>query len=142
MLRLVESSLRLGLSSLRFTWIMTGPGLKRGAHVERNVWLTDVCATICHLADVPRVSEMIHDFLAVVHSHLFDLQLIYMVLYRFFPVKRRHFPESLYYRREYSPHLFYVCFRVVLAQAENQRPLGGCMVDTHREHDVADLQAS
>ena len=44
---------KLGLSSLRFTWVMAGPGLKRGAHVERNVWLTDVCATICYLADLP-----------------------------------------------------------------------------------------
>ena len=44
---------RLGLSSLRFTWVMAGPGVKRGARVERTVWLTDVCPTICHLADLP-----------------------------------------------------------------------------------------
>ena len=44
---------KLGLSSLRFTWIMAGPGLKRGASIPRNVWLTDVCATICHLAALP-----------------------------------------------------------------------------------------
>jgi predicted AlkP superfamily phosphohydrolase/phosphomutase len=44
---------RLGLSSLRFTWIMAGPGVRKGERVERNVWLTDVCPTICHLADLP-----------------------------------------------------------------------------------------
>lgn len=44
---------KLGLSSLRFTWIMAGPGVKRGEHVGRNVWLTDVCPTICHLAGLP-----------------------------------------------------------------------------------------
>ncbi len=44
---------KLGLSSLRFTWIMVGPGVKRSARIARNVWLTDVCPTICHLADLP-----------------------------------------------------------------------------------------
>jgi arylsulfatase A-like enzyme len=30
-----------------------GPGVRKGEHVERNVWLTDVCPTICHLASLP-----------------------------------------------------------------------------------------
>jgi len=44
---------KLGLSSLRFAWVMAGPGLKQGEHVARNVWLTDVCPTICHVAGLP-----------------------------------------------------------------------------------------
>ena len=38
---------------LRGLFIMKGPNVKKGATIERTVWLTDIVPTICHLADLP-----------------------------------------------------------------------------------------
>jgi predicted AlkP superfamily phosphohydrolase/phosphomutase len=48
-----------GMGSLRGLFIMAGPGVKRGVTLDRNVWLTDIVPTICHLTDwpVPRDAE-------------------------------------------------------------------------------------
>ena len=42
-----------GVGDLRPLFIMKGPGVKQGVELERNVWLTDIVPTICHLAEVP-----------------------------------------------------------------------------------------
>jgi len=44
---------RNGIGDLRGLFIMTGPGVKQGVVIERNVWLTDIVPTICHLAELP-----------------------------------------------------------------------------------------
>ncbi|MCL4370050.1 MAG: alkaline phosphatase family protein [Chloroflexi bacterium] len=44
---------RFGEGDLRTLFIMKGPGVKQGVEVERNVWLTDVVPTLCHLAELP-----------------------------------------------------------------------------------------
>ena len=44
---------RYGIGDLHGTFIMAGPGVKQGEVVERNVWLTDVVPTVCHLTGLP-----------------------------------------------------------------------------------------
>lgn len=44
---------RNGIGDLRGLFIMAGPGVKQGEVIERNVWLTDIVPTICHLAELP-----------------------------------------------------------------------------------------
>jgi predicted AlkP superfamily phosphohydrolase/phosphomutase len=43
----------LGEGDIRPLFIMKGPGVKQGIELERNVWLTDIVPTICHLAELP-----------------------------------------------------------------------------------------
>ena len=42
-----------GVGSVRGLFIMAGPGVKKGQVLKRNVWLTDITPTICHLAELP-----------------------------------------------------------------------------------------
>jgi predicted AlkP superfamily phosphohydrolase/phosphomutase len=42
-----------GLGSNASICLLRGPGIRRGVTLERNVWLTDVTPTICHLLGVP-----------------------------------------------------------------------------------------
>lgn len=42
-----------GLGSLRGIFTMSGPGVKRGVELERNVWCMDLVPTICYLAGWP-----------------------------------------------------------------------------------------
>ena len=42
-----------GVGSMRGLFIMSGPGVKKGEILKRNVWLTDIVPTICHLAEIP-----------------------------------------------------------------------------------------
>jgi predicted AlkP superfamily phosphohydrolase/phosphomutase len=42
-----------GVGSVRGLFIMAGPGVKKGEILKRNVWLTDIVPTICHLAELP-----------------------------------------------------------------------------------------
>lgn len=42
-----------GLGSNASICMLRGPGIRRGVTLERNVWLTDVTPTICHLIGVP-----------------------------------------------------------------------------------------
>ena len=42
-----------GLGSNVSLCMLRGPGIRRGVTLERNVWLTDVTPTICHLLGVP-----------------------------------------------------------------------------------------
>jgi len=44
---------RYGIGDLRGLFIMAGPGVRRGATLTRNVWLTDVVPTVCHLTGFP-----------------------------------------------------------------------------------------
>jgi hypothetical protein len=39
--------------SLRSAFLISGPGIKKGAVLSRNVWLTDVVPTICYVARLP-----------------------------------------------------------------------------------------
>jgi arylsulfatase A-like enzyme len=45
--------------ALRGTFALSGPGIRRGVEIERNVWCVDLVPTICHLAGwpVPRDAE-------------------------------------------------------------------------------------
>lgn len=45
--------------SLRGLFALSGPGIRRGAQIERNVWCIDLVPTICHLTGwpVPRDTE-------------------------------------------------------------------------------------
>ena len=45
--------------SLRGLFALSGPGVRKGARIERNVWCVDLVPTICHLAGwpVPRDAE-------------------------------------------------------------------------------------
>ena len=45
--------------SLRGLFALSGPGIRKGVQIERNVWCIDLVPTICHLADwpVPRDTE-------------------------------------------------------------------------------------
>ncbi len=47
------STARYGIGDLRGLFIMTGPGVKKGETLSRNVFLTDLVPTICHLARFP-----------------------------------------------------------------------------------------
>ena len=47
------STAKWGLSSNTSLLIVRGPGIRRGARLERTVWLTDITPTICHLIGVP-----------------------------------------------------------------------------------------
>jgi len=47
----------LGEGDIRPLFIMKGPGVKQGIELERNVWLTDIVPTICHLAELPVPAE-------------------------------------------------------------------------------------
>jgi len=42
-----------GIGSMKGLLIMAGPGIARGAVLKRNVWLTDIVPTLCHLAELP-----------------------------------------------------------------------------------------
>jgi predicted AlkP superfamily phosphohydrolase/phosphomutase len=42
-----------GVASMRGLLILSGPGVKKGVKLERNVWLTDVVPTVCHLTGLP-----------------------------------------------------------------------------------------
>jgi predicted AlkP superfamily phosphohydrolase/phosphomutase len=42
-----------GIGSLKGLLTMTGPGIKKGYRLKRNVWLTDIVPTICYLMDWP-----------------------------------------------------------------------------------------
>lgn len=42
-----------GIGSMQTLCIMAGPGVKRGATIERTVWLTDIVPTVCYLAELP-----------------------------------------------------------------------------------------
>ncbi|MHB1135146.1 MAG: alkaline phosphatase family protein [Chloroflexota bacterium] len=44
---------RFGEGDLHPLFILKGPGVKQGEVIERNVWLTDVVPTLCHLAELP-----------------------------------------------------------------------------------------
>ncbi|MHB1133981.1 MAG: alkaline phosphatase family protein [Chloroflexota bacterium] len=44
---------RYGIGDLHSTFIMAGPGVKQGEVLERNVWLTDIVPTVCHLTGLP-----------------------------------------------------------------------------------------
>jgi len=47
------STTKLGMSSLRSLFIMTGPGVRKNYRLQRNVWLTDIVPTICYLMNLP-----------------------------------------------------------------------------------------
>ena len=42
-----------GAWGMETLFAMSGPGVKKGHRLERNMWLTDVVPTICHLAELP-----------------------------------------------------------------------------------------
>ncbi len=42
-----------GLGSLHGTFAMSGPGIKKGVELERNVWCLDMIPTLCYLAGWP-----------------------------------------------------------------------------------------
>ncbi len=44
---------KYGIGSIEGLFIMAGPGVKKGAALDRNVWLVDVAPTLCHLAQWP-----------------------------------------------------------------------------------------
>jgi len=46
-----------GVGSMRGFLAISGPGIARNRVIERNVWLTDIAPTICHLADLPIPSQ-------------------------------------------------------------------------------------
>jgi len=43
---------RWGSGTLRSFVVMAGPNVKKGAQLERNVWLVDIAPTICYLMDI------------------------------------------------------------------------------------------
>ncbi len=45
--------------ALRGTFALSGPGIRRGVEIERNVWCVDLVPTVCHLTGwpVPRDAE-------------------------------------------------------------------------------------
>ena len=47
------STAKWGLGSNTSILLIKGPGIRRGARLERTVWLTDVVPTICKLIEVP-----------------------------------------------------------------------------------------
>ena len=44
---------KFGIGDQHAIFIMKGPGVKRGAVIDRTVWLVDLVPTICHLAELP-----------------------------------------------------------------------------------------
>ncbi|MCM8833574.1 MAG: alkaline phosphatase family protein [Candidatus Omnitrophica bacterium] len=42
-----------GIGSMKGLFIAKGPNIKRGAIIERTIWLTDIVPTICYLLDLP-----------------------------------------------------------------------------------------
>jgi len=42
-----------GVGSMRGLFLMSGPGVKKGVTLQRNVWLTDIVPTICYLTGLP-----------------------------------------------------------------------------------------
>lgn len=44
---------RIDGGDLRALFLMAGPGVKKGETLRRNVWLTDLVPTVCHLAELP-----------------------------------------------------------------------------------------
>ncbi|MHB1132891.1 MAG: alkaline phosphatase family protein [Chloroflexota bacterium] len=44
---------RYGYGDLRGLIIFAGPGIKQGEVIDRNVWLTDIVPTVCHVAELP-----------------------------------------------------------------------------------------
>lgn len=47
------STAAFGLGSNGSILVMWGPGIRRGAKLERTVWLTDIVPTICHILGAP-----------------------------------------------------------------------------------------
>ena len=60
---------RYGIGDLRGLFIMAGPGVKQGEVIERNVWLTDIVPTVCHLTGLPLPAQCEG---AVVYQALID----------------------------------------------------------------------
>jgi len=50
---MVLPTAKFGIGSIEGLFIMAGPGVKKGQALDRNVWLTDVVPTVCHLAEWP-----------------------------------------------------------------------------------------
>ena len=69
---------RFGEGDLRTLFIMKGPGVKQGAEIQRNVWLTDIVPTICRLAELPVPAQaegaVIYQALEEPDAHLKELQ--------------------------------------------------------------------
>ncbi|MBI3979808.1 MAG: alkaline phosphatase family protein [Chloroflexi bacterium] len=51
------STAHYGVGDLKGMFIMAGPGVKQGEVLDRNVHLTDIVPTICHLARLPVPTE-------------------------------------------------------------------------------------
>ena len=68
---------RLGIGDLRGLFIMSGPGVKSGAVINRTVRLTDLVPTMCYLAEwpVPRECEggILYQALEDPDAHLTEL---------------------------------------------------------------------
>jgi len=47
------STAKWGIGSMGSLLVMSGPGIKRGYELKRNVWLVDIVPTICYLLDIP-----------------------------------------------------------------------------------------
>jgi len=64
------STARWGLCSNSSVLIMRGPGIRRGATLDRTVWLTDIVPTICEFIDVavPRDTQGAVLYQAFEHS--------------------------------------------------------------------------
>jgi len=58
-----------GMGSIKGLLVMAGPGVRRGLRLQRNVWITDIVPTVCHLTGfpVPRDAEG-----AVIYQALID----------------------------------------------------------------------
>ena len=44
---------KFGFGDLRGLIMFAGPGIRQGVVIERNVWLTDLVPTVCHVAELP-----------------------------------------------------------------------------------------
>ncbi len=42
-----------GIGSMKGLLIMSGPGIRKGVVLKRNVWLTDIVPTVCYLMELP-----------------------------------------------------------------------------------------
>ena len=42
-----------GLGSIKTLLAFIGPGIKKGFHIQRNTWITDMVPTVCYLMDWP-----------------------------------------------------------------------------------------
>jgi len=47
------STAKWGIGSMGSLLVMSGPGIRRGYELKRNVWLVDIVPTICYLLDIP-----------------------------------------------------------------------------------------